>query len=326
MILIGLTTPATAETFHRRGTRVDGVSLRVLQVGQVAAVLAALPRNPLGLFSRKSGLKELVRLQRILEALMPHGPLLAARPGTRVDDEATLRTILQADQCCLVDELRTYGYDIQYQIIVHWDGPAVLAADPAIMSAVAAAARDDAKTKGTFVSHVRQLRDGLQARLEELLAPVIQESILLPLECEDMVANVTVRVARGREAELEAALQPLDALLPGNSRIRLIGPLPAVSFAAVHVERLAADNIANAYRLLGVSRNATLAELRASYYRVAQDHHPDLVATSDGADTVGAAAYAYKLLKRVRLAGEDGQGGCTFIDIVHPRDSRRWAA
>jgi hypothetical protein len=329
MVLIGFTTPDTAQALKRQATRIDGASLTFLTEGEIVAVLASLPRPPLRLFTRRSGLKDLVRMQRILEAILPHGPLLAARPGTRADDERALRSLLITEHDRLVEALRLFGQDVQFQVTVLWDSGAVLtraASDPDLRSDVAAAARGSADASARMRAHVRALRDGLQTRLQDLIAPAVQGVVMLPLDGEDMVANMTVRIRRDGEAALEAALQPLDALLPGNSRIKLVGPLPALSFAAVHIEHADRDNIAEARRLLGVSANATLAELRASYYRVAQDHHPDLVTDIDGADIVGAASRAYKLLKRIAVSAERREDHCTFLDIVRPDDTVRRAA
>lgn len=322
MLLIGFTSPEAARRMTEAAPRVDGAVLDTLQEGAVVAVLATLPRNPLRLFTRKSGLKDLVRIQRILEALLPHGPLLATRPGTRAD-RPEIRTVLRAEQDNLLEALRAFGTDVQYQITVLWDGTAVLtnaAADETLRTAVAAAAGGDADGRAAMLTHLRTLRDGLQAQLRDLIAPVVIESQILPLDGEEMVANLTVRIRRGGETALEEALASLDALLPGNSRIRLIGPLPALSFAAVNLEHIDTATIDEARTLLGVRDTATLAELRAAYYRFAQDHHPDLNAAADGADLMAAASRAYKLLKRV-ASGAGHDENRTFLEIVRPGNS-----
>lgn len=327
MLLIGIVSPETARHIARGGARIDGAALELVREGDLVAVMARPPRNPLRLLTRRGGLKELVRLQRILEALLPHGSLLAARPGTRAEP-AVIRKLLISDRERLLEALRTFGSDVQYQIIVHWDGAATLAAeagDDALRDAIARAGqgREDGKT--AMLARIRSLRDGLQARLRDLIEPVAAEIQTLPLDGEDMVANLTVRIGRGGEPAIEAALQSLDQLLPGNSRIRLIGPLPALSFAALSLEHVDAAAVAEARKLLGVKPTASLAELRANYYRLAQDHHPDVSLRSDGSDVVDAAAKAYKLLKRVA----DSSGGVdatTVLDIVRHEDGIRRAA
>ena len=46
------------------------------------------------------------------------------------------------------------------------------------------------------------------------------------------------------------------------------------------------------YAVLGVARNASAAEIRRAYRRVARRHHPDLNRDPGGAERVAAAARA----------------------------------
>jgi hypothetical protein len=50
------------------------------------------------------------------------------------------------------------------------------------------------------------------------------------------------------------------------------------------------------YRRLGVSRDASAAEIRRAYRRLARRHHPDVNPRPDGAERFAALAHAYEIL------------------------------
>lgn len=50
------------------------------------------------------------------------------------------------------------------------------------------------------------------------------------------------------------------------------------------------------YRVLGVARDATAAEIRRAYRRLAREHHPDLNPHPDGQHRFARLAHAYEIL------------------------------
>ena len=85
--LIGITRPEVAARLEASGGLAGATRLSFVTSLGLAAVLAPMPKPGFFLFQRQRALRELVELQRILEALAAVGPLLPARPSTRLEDE-----------------------------------------------------------------------------------------------------------------------------------------------------------------------------------------------------------------------------------------------
>ena len=165
-----------------------------------------------------------------------------------------------------------------------------------------------------------------EARAMCALASMAKDVIALPVDQPDMLINAVVLLARGAEPDLQRTLEALDCGFPGENLIRLIGPLPPVSFAAVSIERPSRDRIAAARRLLGVAEATAPCDLRRAYLDIAHAHHPDTGARVAGASIVGAAAEAFRLLARIEEARLSvDQGDVLLVDILRQDQQRSFA-
>ena len=91
---------------------------------------------------------------------------------------------------------------------------------------------------------------------------------------------------------------------------RVIGPLPAYSFSAVAVRPFSHREVQEARELLRVDEEETsLADIKAAYYQLAQEHHPDLRPDDEEAEERFAhLAGAYQLLTGYCLGEAAAQG------------------
>jgi hypothetical protein len=332
--LIAITRPEVAATLVANGSTIGGTKLNFVTALGLTAILAKVPKPRFTFFPRRRMLLDLLDVQRVLEAIAAAGSVLPACPGTLLDDSSEALELICADASRLRGALEEFGAARQFQIIVTWDGPAMVDAIKSradVVAAVAVAAPSGRLATGKVLQGIMMgERERLSARILAQLSPVVRDILAMPQDGEDCVANLVVLIDANAESMLDAALAELDALLPGKSRVRCVGPLPAVSFAAVSLDRIDPDRIDVARRLLGVGYRVTTESVRSAWRSYAQSHHPDvadLSAASADAGEFGDASAAYRLLRR--FADQTERTGCEpalFVDILGQADKGRRAA
>jgi len=331
MNLVGITTPNVASAIAAAGGRLADVETRAVEAGGLAALLVRAEGPSWRVLRRsRTAVRSLLTAQRILEAAAMYGPLLPARPGTLLRNDAEACMLLLSQHRHLAEGLRLHGTSRQFQITISWDPVAALEArrdHPDLVEAAAASA-EGATDKAA--SMIQRFMSDQQAKFEaetmRAVAAVAEDVIALPVDQPDMLANVVVLLASGAEPELERVLEALDHDLRGKNLIRLIGPLPPVSFAAVSIERPGRQRIAAARRLLGVSEATRTSDLRRAYLDMARAHHPDTGAHAADAPIVGAAAKAFRLLARVAEARASfGQDDVILADILRQDQHRSFS-
>jgi Gas vesicle synthesis protein GvpL/GvpF len=328
MNLIGITSPSVASAIAAAGGRLAGIETQTVEAAGLAALLFRSADSSWRLLRRsRAALKSMVRAQRILEAAAAFGPLLPARPGSLITDDAEARTLLCGQRQLLADGLQLHGHAIQFQVTITWNPIAALAArrdHPDLAAAAAAGARGAGEEAGQMIARfMSDQRARFEVEATRTLATVANDVIALPVDQADMLINAAVLLASGAEPELERGLEALDRSQPGENLIRLIGPLPPVSFAAVSIDRPNRDRVAAARRLLGVDEATEPQDLRRAYLELARAHHPDTGAVAAGAHTVGAAAEAFRLLARIAEATLwVERGDVLLVDIVRQDDHR----
>jgi hypothetical protein len=92
---------------------------------------------------------------------------------------------------------------------------------------------------------------------------------------DDQIVNAVVMIRPGGRDALEAALARIGAALPGEPRIRCVGPLPALSFAAIELKSADVSALARARDLLDVAPSASLDALKSAFRARAKAAHPD---------------------------------------------------
>jgi hypothetical protein len=193
-----------------------------------------------------------VRLQRdavmahseVLRRAFKHGPVLPLRFGTVVSDEATLeRDLLVPGRAQFTARLDGLEGKAEFQLKVSYrEGPllrSVLAEDPALRGSAerlrglpAAASHFDRINLGERINLSIQARrefeaQALMARLE-LLAVASEVGAL---QQPTMVMNASFLVAREMIERFDATVEALAEQRKELMEFKLIGPLPAHSFA-----------------------------------------------------------------------------------------------
>ena len=322
MTLIGVTSPAVAGAIASAGGRLAGVETRAVEATGLAALLFRRADPPWRLRRSRAALTSLLLAQRILEAAAAFGPLLPARPGTLIRDDAEAHALLCSRQRQLAESLHLHGNCTQFQVTITSNPIATPAAqcDP---TDLAAGERCASEAAGPMMDRsMPDARAAFAAEAMRALAAVAKDVIALPVDRADMLTNAVVLLAPGAEPDLERILEALDRRPPGETLIRLIGPLPPVSFAAISIDRPTPDRIAAARQTLGVGEAAERHDLRRAYLAVARAHHPD-TGRAAGAHTVGAAAEAFRLLVRIAEARRGADlGEVLLVDVLRQDEHR----
>lgn len=204
--------------------------------------------------------------QALLEALQSYGPVLVIPPGTHMS--AAALAPWQRELTAWLDRLEGR---VQFQLTICADRPGL---DINVGKRLTPARN----------LPVDLLAQTLPAETEAKLAPLTLDRIPLPISGPEMLFNQVVLIDRASETLLDRALDRIDALWPGQLRLKLVGPSPAMSFALTTLRALPWSELQLAAQALGATlaappSGAALRELgRARRAALMRGADPDAVA------------------------------------------------
>lgn len=233
----------------------------VVSAGGFSAVLMPVPRQ-LGR-GRRALLIHARQRQELLESLMAHAPVLPALTGTILPEKDVPRMLL-ANGPVLTRLAADLAGKVQYQVQVAWD-------------AAAAPARFGADVG------IAALRARLAGQCADLLHPVCDDLLPLPVQA-DVIFNAALLLGEAAMADLDCAVEAVDAIWSDGFAIRQIGPSPAVSFCSLGLRSVAPRAIRAARVALGLDGALDPAAIRTARRRC-------LMAADEGArEPIKAAA------------------------------------
>jgi gas vesicle protein GvpL/GvpF len=225
-------------------TGIDSAPVRAVDMGGFAALVSALPRD------HTPGRREDIEAhRRVLAAAIEHGTAIPMRFGIVMDDEDTVRRrLLEGHAGDLEGLLRTLNGRVQFTVRGFYAEDALLRAviadDEDLARRYAAidglpevATRTERIALGELVAKAVEQRravdeQALLSRLSAVAADVRSD----PPSSDRVALNAHLLVDRDRRAAIEELVGTLSAWLAGYVALRLIGPLPPYSFAAVSLE------------------------------------------------------------------------------------------
>lgn len=237
--------------------------LRYVRFQDATAVLAGKPSPILRLpQSRKDRLRDAAKRQKLLEDMMPFGPVLSVVPDTTMSEQQA-EQMLRANAPLL---LRTFGQlagEVQYQLTIRWDRAEVLTAfrQDAEIAPLFACGNP---TSAELVSAITALSGRLTRNMQGLLDGVVTDLIALPCE-EDMLLNIAVLVNTTRLDAFDHVVEQIDALWTDGLRISQIGPAPAASFATLMPRLVHLSERDAAFEHMRLSHDATDVDRTARY-------------------------------------------------------------
>ncbi|MEO0387869.1 MAG: GvpL/GvpF family gas vesicle protein [Pseudomonadota bacterium] len=268
----------------------------------LTALLQQAPHAPLRrVWTHRGGraqvAKTLAERQALFEVLAGLGTVIPALPDQTIT-QAEAGLFLSAHHGGLRDLLEALDGLQQFQVTIAWAEEGVLTrfADSAELAPVLA--RRGGVSGGALTAALSALKDRLRAAFAAELDPVCVESLALPTT-EALVMNRVLLVPAADGADLDTALERIDAFWPEGLSIRLIGPSPAVSCAALELERISQGDVRRAEETLGLTigaePHAIAAALKARL--IASDRAPGAA--------IAAAALFRRLARHMRPEAED---------------------
>jgi hypothetical protein len=272
--LLGITRPDTARLIMAESGSVAGEMIKSVEAQGLAALLVPKPRRAVMAFlAPKNEVKDQLIHQRLLESASQYGAIIPAASNMNVEDEWEALGLIVASQARFSGLLETMSDKVQFEIHITLDKAGMKA------DALAEVQRHNFYTQST-----------------SLLGAASFDHILLPVAGNDDLLKAIVLIERSGEAALDQAVAAIDALLPDRLTIHYKGPLPALSFASIVLERPDHQELIKARTLLNVQDGADSEDVTAAYHSfVRQQHCHSLPLLQDA----GEAAKACKLLRRV---------------------------
>lgn len=200
--------------------------------------------------TRRATAEAALARQRLLETLMQAGPVVPAAPGLAFAAEE-VPALVAANRDTLAGAAAQIADRVQFQFVLRWDARTALlrfAAEPELAPLLARGRT----TSAELARAVERLTARLAATVLVTLDAICDDIIAHPVPLEGLV-HLSLLVARGRLGALDDALGRIDAIWSAGFRIQLIGPAPPVSFALMHVERVAPRCVAEAADRLGLT-------------------------------------------------------------------------
>jgi len=292
--------------------------LGTIEAGPFSAVVGGGPAH--GLKGR--GREELGRLllahQQVIEQLMDAAAVLPVKFGTQAPDEMGVRKALERGRGLFEMAFAELEGCTQFEVLVSWDLDAVFA-DIAMEEPVARLkARMAGGAQGATPAALGELvkdalerrRAALAGRLSDALRSIAVDAIVQPVVADRIVLHMALLVKADAVDAVDRCLETLDADFGGELSFRCVGPTAPASFATVEIEFLEAVEIEQASRTLEVDLNASSADVRFAYHRLARRFHPDTAgAREEGSGAMAALTKAYESLSRYVRARESERGG-----------------
>ena len=268
--------------------------------------------------------RDLAAHQRVIEEVMDGCTVLPAKFGTMVKDESEVKAILRRGYFALKEALATVQDKVEVEVVATWDLDSVM--QEVSREKPIAKLRADIERKGSRLRSVadrievgKMVYESLARRRqryqEDILGALasfafeLQKNVLLD---DSFVMNVALLIDKDRQEEFDGKVREVDERLGGVLDFRVIGPLPAYSFSTIEVRPFTCEEIRAARGLLGIDgEEGSLAEAKAAYYRLAQEHHPDVKpGDREAEERFARIVGAYELLTSYCL-GEAAARGVT---------------
>jgi hypothetical protein len=158
---------------------------------------------------------------------------------------------------------------------------------------------------------LRNERGRREAALLAALAPAVLALAAGGAAGTETQVAVTVLVASGREAPVEAALDAMPAEHVGDATIDMRGPLPPLSFFSVKIATVEEEAVTSAWSTLGLDDRIDLSGLHRQWRLLAAAAHPDrqqAPETPKAGAAVSDLTDAYRLLRDLLPPGTEAEG------------------
>ena len=281
----------------------------------VAALVQPEPDVPFFGRGREALTASLRSVQRRLEVACQAGAFLPMDPAAACCPTPGVPGVLSTAWDGLAVALAQHGLCQQWDISLRWTAEDAVARHRGDIAPAAAQGRQ--ALADAVGAALRNERGHREAALLAALAPAVLAFASGGPACAETEVAVTVLVASGGDAAVEAALDGMAAEHVEGASIDLRGPLPPLSFFAVRLATVDAQAVSDAWATLGLADRVDLSTLHQQWRRRAAAAHPDRlpVPADASADGVADLTDAYRLLRDL-LPSEAKVGGLTLEGLL----------
>jgi hypothetical protein len=327
--LLGFAPVAGLDALHAAMAAVPGPTVHVHRgpAGGGGAMIAVLhqaePDVPFVGRGRDALTASLKSIQQRLEVACQAGPFLPMDPAAACCPTAVLPRLLADQWDHLVAALVRHGTCQQWDIELRWRPEDVISKSRSEI-APAAALGNEALAEAVG-STLRRERDRREAALLIALGPAVLAFAEGGAACAETQVAVTVLVASGGDAAVEAALDAMASEHVEGASIDMRGPLPPLSFFAVRLESVDQQAVIDAWATLGLADRVDLSTLHRQWRLRAAAVHPDrrpnltvageATGETDGRPRVSDLTDAYRLLRDL-LPAETTFDGHTLTGLL----------
>lgn len=301
------------------GDDVAALGLKALKIPPFIAIARMSGTQPSAGDSRKAVMQALLDHQRVMEKILARTGFLAVQPRTVFSDLDDLMAFLTDAEQTLAELVDTYAGCEQHQVVVSWRPEAMLRRLPTTDEGKTALdragrARSKIEAAGIIRDTMEAWRERLARQFEAALRSAGEDLLTLPLGDPDHVFNGVALVRRHDEAAIESALQDIDEAHPDALRIRMIGPLPACSFASIGRRNADRHVDTGPFETLGLTPAATPREARHAWIELARSEHPDV--GSGSTDIMARLNSAYDRVKSLLGRGGVESDAQPVVDVA----------
>ena len=274
----------------------------------ISAVVSKSPLEHYGTVAKEKVIKDLITHQFVVEKVMSSFTIAPVKFGTIVESTDDAFSFLEKGYTLLRDELRKMEQKIELDVVASWNVQKVLASvyqqDSQIQIQQEELALQGAtvrvEDKIALGKLIEQAMKNEKARYNELILQTLQQGAfdvcLHELAGDDMVFNAAFLLEKIHEESFTAIVSSLDQKLEGCMNFRIVGPLPVYSFSTILLEKIDAQKLEEAKKVLALRGEITDKAVRDAYHHLAQEHHPDKNSGEDAAQFPHINA-AYRTLK-----------------------------
>lgn len=280
--------------------------------GDVAAVVSESTIDGFADLPRGDLMRYLSRHQEAIEEIMDYSPVLPVKFGTLLEDDDQVRTLLHLGHDDFQRTVKMVGNAVEFDVAVTWEPAeifAAIAAEPEIAAfkeQVAALPPEESLRGRMAIGQLVKMRfDERRNKLRDELVGELTQAVsqwqLNALMDDSMVANVACLVSDSQLSALESKVYELNERHGDRLQFRLVGPLPAYSFASVEARLVKTDDLQEACGLLQITdQTCTPDQVKRAFYQQARAVHPDVAGDDPAARTAFVRlTEAYKLMTAV---------------------------